>query len=103
MNYELWYALGTAAPYYNLLLALVALWLFIRLFRTNVRNKQVFIRPWKLLFVGALIFIVEEVLTVLRVNGIMRIPIHINGFFELVIVILFLYALLLQRSALALQ
>ena len=98
MNYELLYALGTAAPYYNLVFAFVALLLFIRLFRTHAKNKATLLFPWKLLFVGMLVFIIEEVLTVLRLTGILHIPVYINGFFELVIVTLFLYALLIQKE-----
>lgn len=103
MSYEIWYALGTAAPYYNLVFALVAMLLFIRLFRTHKKNKAVFLFPWKLLFFGMLVFIVEEVLTVLRFAGIIRIPVYINGFFELVIITLFLYALLIQKNILTPQ
>jgi len=94
---ELGVALGMIAPYYNLALVVAALWLFIALFRTEPKAK-VFLFPWKLIFFALLVFVVEEVLTVLRAAGIIDIPIHINSFFELVVISVFIYALLLQNE-----
>lgn len=96
---EVLYAAGLVAPYYNLILVGVVVWLFIVLFRTS--GKAAFMKPWKVLFISLLIYVVEEIITVLRAAGIVKIPIHINGFFELMIVSLFIYALLLQREAVA--
>ena len=45
-----------------------------------------------------LIYIVEEVLTILRATGTITIGRHVNGFFELAIVILFIYTLLEQKE-----
>jgi len=90
-------ALGMIAPYYNLALVVIALLLFITLFRTEQKAK-VFLFPWKLVFFALLIYIVEELLTILRIWGIIDIPVHINGFFELAIVATFIYALLLQKE-----
>ena len=94
---EVLYAAGLVAPYYNLVLVAIAAWLFVVLFRTP--SKKIFLKPWVVLFVSLLIYVVEEVITVLRAVGAVRIPIHVNGFFELAIISLFIYALLLQKEA----
>jgi heme A synthase len=94
---ELGVALGMIAPYYNLALVVVVIWLFITLFKAEPKAK-VFLFPWKLLFFALLVFVAEEVITVLRAAGIIDIPIHINAFFELTIISIFIYALLLQKE-----
>lgn len=91
-------SLAEAAPIYNLGLVVIAVALFIKLFRTPVKDKRVYLFPWKLIFLALLIFIIEEVLTVLRMMEIIDIPRHINGFFELFIIAIFIYALLLQKD-----
>jgi len=91
-------SLAEVAPIYNLGLVVVAAILFIRLFRTPVKNKKVYLKPWILLFFAMIVFVVEEILTILRAKDVINIPIHINGFFELVIIIAFIYALLLQKE-----
>jgi len=90
-------ALGMIAPYYNLGLVVVAAWLFMFLFKIEAK-KKVFLFPWKLLFFALIVFIVEEVITILRSANIIDIPIHINAFFELVIISTFIYSLLLQKE-----
>ena len=90
-------SLGIIAPFYNLALVIVAVLLFLKLFKTKQKAK-VFLFPWKLLFFAVIVFIVEEILTILRSVGIIDIPIHINAFFELVIIAIFIYALLLQQE-----
>jgi len=97
MMVELGVALGMIAPYYNLALVIVVLFLFRALFRA-VPKAKVYIYPWKLLFLAVLVFIAEEVLTVLRSAGLIDIPIHINAYFELVIIAIFIYALLSQKE-----
>ena len=94
---DLGVALGMIAPFYNLALVIVVIWLFLALFRTQPKTK-VFLFPWKLLFFAVIIFIAEEIITIMRSLGIVDIPIHINAFFELVIIAVFIYALLLQRE-----
>lgn len=96
---EFWVALGLVAPYFNLVLVLVLFYLFLKLFATPVKSrKKVFQKPWILIFVALCIFVIEEILTILRTAGLLNIPAHINGFFELGIIILFIYALLLQKE-----
>jgi len=91
-------SLAEAAPLYNLGLVIVVIVLFLKLFTTPVRDKRVYLMPWKLLFFAVLVFIVEELLTVLRASGVINIPVHINGFFELIIICMFIYTLLLQKE-----
>jgi len=91
-------SLAEIAPLYNLGFVLIAIFMFIRLFGTPVKDRRVYLMPWKLLFFALLVFIVEEVLTVLRQMEIINIPKHINGFFELIIICTFIYTLLLQNE-----
>jgi hypothetical protein len=91
-------SLAEIAPLYNLGFVLVAIFMFVRLFNTPVKDRRVYLMPWKLLFFALLVFIVEEVLTVLRQMEIINIPKHINGFFELIIICTFIYTLLLQNE-----
>ncbi|RMD58027.1 hypothetical protein D6825_02180 [Candidatus Woesearchaeota archaeon] len=91
-------SLAAVAPIYNLGFVLIAVALFIKLFRTPIRDKRVYLLPWKLLFFAVLVFIFEEVLTVLRGFELINIPVHINGFFEVIIITIFIYALLLQKE-----
>lgn len=90
------------ALYLNLfLVTLVIIW-FIRMFRREAHEK-VYKLPWVLLFIGILIFVLETVLTILRHTGLITF-IHegnylvYNGFFEMGIITLFTYMLLLQRE-----
>jgi len=91
-------ALGMVAPWYNMGLVLIVLYLFYVMFTTPVKNKKVYLAPWKLIFWAVMIFILEEVLTILRQAQIIDIPIHINGYFELAIISLFIWMLLLQKQ-----
>ncbi|MFQ5620752.1 MAG: hypothetical protein ACE5FT_02835 [Candidatus Nanoarchaeia archaeon] len=91
-------ALGAVAPYYNLLFVAIAIYLFVRLFKTYKPGGKVFLTPWVFIASGLGIFILEEVITILRAVNLVMITKHINGFFELAIVILFIYAVLLQKD-----
>lgn len=93
---EFTYALGLVAPYYNLVLVGIVLYLFYKLFQTKHSQKSIL--PWKLLYVALLVFILEEILTILRALKLVNIPAHINGFFELAIILLFIYTLLKQKE-----
>ncbi len=89
-------ALGFVAPFYNLGLVIVAIILFIWLFKLT--NRKVYQKPWRLVFVGVLIFVVEEAMTVLRSLGAITFPPAIFPFFEMIILGLFIYTLLLQKQ-----
>ena len=88
--------LGNIAPFYNLLLVLIALLMFMRLF--NLKNKNVYMLPWQLLFLAVVVFIIEEILTVFYISGILRIPRIYNAVFEFVIISIFIYLLLKQKE-----
>ncbi|MEM4366206.1 MAG: hypothetical protein QXN46_01235, partial [Candidatus Woesearchaeota archaeon] len=72
--------LAAVAPYYNLAFAAIALIMFIRLFLTPTRNKKFYIQPWRLIFFAFLVYLAEQTLTILRLSGIVSVPIHVNGF-----------------------
>jgi len=91
-------SVAQAAPLYNLGLVIIAVLLFIKLFTTKVKDKKVYLMPWKILFIALCVFIIEEILTVLRATGMVNIPQHINGFFELIIICTFIYMLLMQKE-----
>lgn len=91
-------SLAQVAPLYNLAFVAIAIILFISLFTMRIKERKVYMLPWKIIFFALCVYIVEEVLTVLRYQEIINIPKHINGFFELMIIISFIYALLLQRE-----
>ena len=93
-------SVAEVAPLYNLGLIIIAVYLFIKLFSTPIKDRRVYMTPWKFLFVGVIVFIIEELLTVFRSLGLINIPRHINGFFEFVIIITFIYTLLLQKERL---
>ncbi|MBI4150840.1 hypothetical protein HY492_01820 [Candidatus Woesearchaeota archaeon] len=89
-------ALTLVAPFYNLALVIVMLFLFGKMFTTA--TKKTFLKPWYAIFAAVIIFIMEEVITILRASGLLDITLYINGFFELVIISLFIYTLLLQKE-----
>ncbi len=89
-------AMRIAAPYYNLGLSVVMFYLFYKLFKEPV--KRGYLQPWKVLFLAVIVYLAEEVLTALRAVGLVAIKAHINGFFELAIITIFIYALLLQKK-----
>jgi hypothetical protein len=88
--------LGIVAPYYNLALVIIVVFLFIRLFKTKNEKLN---KPWLFLFLAVLIYILEEVLTVLRAAGLPSLPRVFNGIFEMCMLSLFIYMLLLQKEA----
>lgn len=93
-----WYigkCIGTAASYYNIVFVVIAILLFIKLLKIPT---QLYKRPWKLLFIAVLVYVLEEILTILQGAGIISFPHFIVGFFEMVIILLFVYMLLLQRD-----
>jgi hypothetical protein len=97
MMADLYVALGTAAPYYNLAFVVIAIVLFVKLFRTP--QSASFMKPWYLIFGCIMLFVLEETLTILRAAGMFEfIPRLTNAFWELGIIILFIYAVLLQKQ-----
>jgi len=90
-------AIAQVAPIYNLAFVIITIILFVKLLRTaNILKTDM--TPWKIIFVSVMVYVVEEVLTVLRSFEVIDISVHINGFFELVIIALFIYAILVQKQ-----
>ncbi len=78
---------------------LVGVYLFSVLAR--IKSKKIDLTPWTFVFGALAVGLLEEVSIVLRSAQIVNIPIHINGFFEIIIISLLLYTLLLKRKSLA--
>ncbi len=90
------YCLGRVAPYYNLVLVVIAIFLFLKLFKTQ--NKKTYIKPWKFLFAAVLVYLGEEIITVFDMANIISVPKIVFPLLETVIITLFIYVLLLQRE-----
>jgi len=90
------YCLGNVAPYYNLVLVLIVIALFIKLFKTP--SKKTYLMPWKFLFAAVLVYVGEEILTVLYMANMIQVPKITWPLFEAVIITLFIYVLLLQKE-----
>jgi len=90
-------AVAQVAPLYNLVLVIIAIILFIILFKQD-SSKFAYYRPWKILFFGIIIFVVETIMTILRGNGIIAFHPAIFAGFEFVIISLFIFMLLLQKQ-----
>ena len=87
---------GKVAPYYNLILVVIAVILFIRLF--NTPNKKAYMLPWKFLFFSVMAYILEEIITVIDMAGLAPIPPIIFPILEMVIITSFTYMVLLQKN-----
>ncbi|MBI2546689.1 hypothetical protein HYV81_05935 [Candidatus Woesearchaeota archaeon] len=86
---------GYMAPFYNLVLVVIVLILFVKLFLTP--NRKVYLEPWKWLFYALLIYIAEELLTIADASGVAVSDI-VYPFLETLIIACFIYMLLLQRA-----
>ena len=93
---NLGYCLGTVAPYYNLVLVVIVILLFLELFRTT--NKKTYVRPWKFLFAAVLVYLAEEIITVLFMADLITVSKLLFPILETIIIALFIYVLLLQRE-----
>ena len=91
-------ALGLTAPYYNLGLVIIVMILFGYMFRSA---KNTYLLPWKYLFATIVIFIFEEIITVLDIAKIIDVPAVVFPLLEMVIITLFIYLLLLQKEYLS--
>jgi len=89
-------SIGFVAPYYNLVLVVIVVILFIYLFRNP--NKKIYMLPWKLLFTAILVYIVEEILTVFNDLNIISVHKLVAPMLEMFMISLFIYMLLLQRD-----
>lgn len=89
--------LGFSAIYFNFLIGLINTLVLIRLF-TIPTKKGIYLKPWKVLFIIGIIFLVEELFVFLRALGMMSVPLYVDGYFGLIIIALFLYMVMLQRE-----
>jgi len=98
MTLALAICLGRVAPFYNLVLVFIVLILFIKLF--SIKNKKVFLKPWKFIFLAVIIYVVEEGLTVLIDVGLVdtKLSVLLFPLMEMVMLVLFIYMLLLQKE-----
>ncbi|HIH39731.1 TPA: hypothetical protein HA219_03360 [Candidatus Woesearchaeota archaeon] len=90
-------SVAMVAPYYNLVFAVICVVLFIKLFSYSSK-RFAYVKPWKILFFGFILFIIETVMTILRGLGIIKFHPAIFPAFEMVIVTSFIYMLLLQKQ-----
>ena len=90
-------AFSLVSPWYNLAMILVGVYLFSIL--AKIKSKKIDLNPWKFVFGALGVGLLEEITIVLRSSQIVSIPIHINGFFEIIIISLLLYTLLLKRKS----
>ena len=88
--------LRVVAPYYNLILRLIALLFFYKILTT--RNCRAYIQPWRLLFVAVLVYIIEQVVAILDIAGAIMVGKLFFPLLEMVIIALFVYTLLLQKA-----
>jgi len=90
------YCIGRVAPLYNLVLVILVIFLFLKLFKTKDKKKN--LTPWKYLFAAVLVYVGEEIVTVMDMAGLISAPKLIFPLFEMVIITLFIYVLLSQRE-----
>ncbi len=90
------YCLGRVAPYYNLVLVIIVIILFLKLFKTQ--NKKTYIKPWKFLFYAVLVYLGEEIITVFDMALLIQVPKIVFPLLETIIITLFIYVLLLQKE-----
>jgi glycerol-3-phosphate acyltransferase PlsY len=90
------YCIGRVAPYYNLILVVIVILLFIKLFKTA--GKKVNIKPWKFLFVAVLVYLGEEIITVFSMANLIIVPKIVFPLLETIIITLFIYVLLSHKE-----
>ena len=94
-------AFQQVAPYYNMALVFVVFILFGRLFL--IKKRDSFLLPWKI-FCGAVgVYVIVQVLTILKFAGIVSCPLYINGILEFFMVSMFIYVLLVQKDHIAIK
>jgi hypothetical protein len=72
--------------------------LFIYLLK--IPNKgRIYYEPWKFIFFALIIFIIEEVMTILEASGAITFPRILFAFFEMAIITLFVYSCLIQKES----
>lgn len=88
--------LGQVSGVYNLVLVLIIIFLFYRFL--NKPSKIIYKKPWFVLFFAVLVYVLEEVFNVLNKLAVYSIPVVMYPIFEMIIITLFIYMLLLQKE-----
>lgn len=88
--------LGQVSGVYNLVLVLIIMILFYKFLKKP--SKIIYKKPWVILFFALLVYILEEVFNVLNKLAIYSIPVVMYPIFEMIIISLFIYMLLLQKE-----
>ena len=74
---------------------ILAIVLFLVLFK---KYKDKHVKPWKLLFIAVLIYVAEELITVVDMAEMVTIPRVVFPLLEMGIITIFIYVLLLQKE-----
>ncbi len=96
MAYSLGPCLEVVAPYYNIVLVIIVLFLFAKFF--SLKNEKVYMKPWKLLFFAIIVYIMEEFTNILQNIYSFKISVLLFPIFEMIMIIAFIYMLLLQKE-----
>lgn len=98
------FCISRIAPIYNLVFSLIVFYLLFRLVTLKKKSKKVFIKPWYFLFAALSVFVLEEIITLMKFFNVISdaiIPRWFNAVFELIMVILFIYMLFMQINHVA--
>ena len=88
-------------PRFNLLLVIIVIITLVKL--VHIRNKSVYIIPWRFLLLAVLAYSVEEILAILTISELIVIPKLVFPIIELVIICFFIYMVLLQKKYVEMQ
>jgi hypothetical protein len=88
--------LEIVAPWYNLVLVGIVIALFIKFFMKP--SKKIYLKPWIMLFIAICVYIIEEGMTAFGFSAINDIYRILHPLFEMIMISLFIYMLLLQRD-----
>ncbi|MBW3019733.1 hypothetical protein KY334_00390 [Candidatus Woesearchaeota archaeon] len=92
-------ALSKIAPIYNIMLSFVVFYMLYILILGKTRKTKSYLKPWKYFYVAITLFIIEEIITLLKFFKILSdatIPRTFNASIELIIIILFVFMLKLE-------
>jgi hypothetical protein len=95
--------LQTVLPRLNLLLVAFLIALF-SIMLSRKPDSQTYTKPWKVMFIALILFVVEEVITVMRLADIISYRLlTIHGFLEMGIIFCVIYMFLEQKEFLKKQ
>jgi hypothetical protein len=88
--------IGIAAQYYNLALVIVVLILYLKLLK--LPSGKIYILPWKYIFLSLLVYVIEQVLSILNTAGAIAVSALVFPMLEFVIITIFIYTMLILRE-----